>query len=219
MSLKDLANNIQKESEFHTFVKSERVIRRPLSLHHLHKDMADIIRSHKHEEARKSNVKAWMTNWFLHGQYESVNEVCNQAIDIVKSVTKNDQKGQLEKFFTFDCWGAIYKEGDYTIMHNHWPHLWSFVYYVNCPDGSAPLLFDRCIHPGKGIERVVPRTGLMVMFPGWVNHSVPKHIGEDRIVVAGNLTMNPFSHIKTLEGRGLGQWRSVYGSRGNTQRL
>ena len=69
MSLKDLANNIQKESEFHTFVKSERVIRRPLSLHHLHKDMADIIRSHKYEEERKSNVQAYMTNYFLHYQY------------------------------------------------------------------------------------------------------------------------------------------------------
>ena len=104
-------------------------------------------------------------------------------------------------------------------MHNHWPHLWSFVYYVNCPVGSAPLLFDRCIHPAKGIERVAPKTGLMVMFPGWVHHSVPPHTGEERIIVAGNLTMNPFSHIKTLENRGLGQWRSVYGSRGNTQRL
>ena len=74
MSLKSLSDNIKSESEFYTFVKLERVIRRPLSLHHLHKDMADIIRSHKHEEARMSNVKAWMTNWFLHKQYESVNE-------------------------------------------------------------------------------------------------------------------------------------------------
>ena len=69
MSLKDLANNLRTEDEFHTFVKSERVIRRPLSLHHLHKDMADIIRSHKHEEERKSNVKEFMTNYFLHQSY------------------------------------------------------------------------------------------------------------------------------------------------------
>ena len=45
------------------------------------------------------------------------------------------------------------------------------------------------------------------------------HIGDDRIVIAGNLTMNPFSHIQTLENRGLGQWRSVYGNRGNVNRL
>ena len=82
MSLKDLSNNLRTEDEFHTFTKKERVIRRPLSLHHLHKDMVDIIRSHKYEEERKSNVQAYMTNYFLHGQYESVNEVCNSAINI-----------------------------------------------------------------------------------------------------------------------------------------
>ena len=69
MSLKELSNNLQTEDEFHTFVKSERVIRRPLSLHHLHKDMADIIRSHKHEEERKSNLKGYITNFFLHKKY------------------------------------------------------------------------------------------------------------------------------------------------------
>jgi len=86
---------------------------------------------------------------------------------------------------------------------------------VNCPEGSAPLNFDKAEKP----LRVMPKTGMMVMFPGWVNHSVPAHIGDDRIVIAGNLTMNPFSHIQTLENRGLGQWRSVYGNRGNVNRL
>jgi len=28
------------------------------------------------------------------------------------------------------------------------------------------------------------------MFPGWVNHSVPKHEGKERIMVAGNLAFN-----------------------------
>ena len=55
MSLKSLADNLKSEDEFHTFVKSERVIRRTLSLQHFSQEMSDIIRSHKHEEARKSN--------------------------------------------------------------------------------------------------------------------------------------------------------------------
>ena len=81
------------------------------------------------------------------------------------------------------------------------------------------MVFDKCIHPSNGAERVAPKTGRMIMFPGWVHHSVPKHVGDDRIIVAGNLTVNPFSHLKTLENRGLGQWRSVYGNRGQTKRL
>ena len=86
MSLKELSKNLQTEDEIFTFKKKERVIRRPLSLHHLHKDMADIIRSHKHEEERKSNVQAYMTNYFLHYQYSIINKVCNKAMDIVKSL-------------------------------------------------------------------------------------------------------------------------------------
>ena len=102
MSLKELSNNLRTEDEFHTFVKKERVIRRPLSLHHLHKDMADIIRSHKYEEERKSNVKAFMTNYFLHKQHSIINDVANKAIGIIQSIQVKDQKGNLDKFFTFD---------------------------------------------------------------------------------------------------------------------
>ena len=134
MSLKDLSNNLQTEDEFHTFVKKERVIRRTLSLHHLHKDMSNIIRSHRHEEEKKSNVKAYMTNYFLHKKYELINIVCNEAIDILKSIQVKDQKGNLDKFFTFDCWGAIYQENDYTLPHTHGPAMWSWVYYIQIPN-------------------------------------------------------------------------------------
>ena len=186
MSLKDLANNIQKESEFHTFVKSERVIRRPLSLHHLHRELVNIIRSHKHEEARMSNVKAWMTNWFLHKQYESVNEVCNKAIDIVHSVTLKDQKGQLEKFFTFDCWGAIYDNKHYTQPHTHGPALWSWCYYIQIPDNAPPLYFR------EAKLKVYPKPDELIIFPGHVIHEVPKasDMNEERIILAGNIYLD-----------------------------
>ena len=38
------------------------------------------------------------------------------------------------------------------------------------------------------------------MFPGWVNHSVPKHeSSEDRIVVAGNLSWNSLDMKQKIE--------------------
>ena len=97
MSLKDLANNLRTEDEFHTFVKSERVIRRTLSLQHTHQEMSDIIRSHKYEEERKSNVQAYMTNYFLHHSYKCVSAVCDSAIEIIQSLQSKDQKGTLNK--------------------------------------------------------------------------------------------------------------------------
>ena len=187
MSLKDLANNIQKESEFHTFVKSERVIRRQLKLDIRQLEhLAYIIDSHKHEEARKSNVKAWMTNWFLHQDYPLVNTVCEKAIDIVKSVTKNDQKGQLEKFFTFDCWGAIYDQYHHTLPHTHGPALWSWCYYIQVPDNAPPLYFQ------EAKLKVYPKPDEIVIFPGHVIHEVPKasEMTEERIVIAGNIYLD-----------------------------
>ena len=54
MSLQDLSHNIQSESELHTFVKSERVIRRQLQLNIRQlEQIAYIIETHKHEEARR----------------------------------------------------------------------------------------------------------------------------------------------------------------------
>ena len=151
------------------------------------------------KQQRKTNVKAHMTDWFMQDSSQEFQWVCNRAIDLA---AKNNPH-QVD-MMAYDCWGAIYREGDRTIMHNHWPHLWSFVYYVKCPDSSAPLMFDRCIQPNGTIQRILPKTSLMVLFPGWVNHSVPEHSGKDRIIVAGNLSINPFSHIKTIEDRELG---------------
>ena len=186
MSLKDLSNNLKSEVELHTFVKKERVIRRPLSLHHLHKDMADIIRSHKHEEEKKSNVKAYMTNYFLHKQHSIVNEVCNRAIDIVKSIQQKDQKGKLDKFFTFDCWGAIYQENDYTLPHTHGPAMWSWVYYIQIPNNPPPLYFR------EAKLKVFPKPDELIMFPGHVTHEVLKasDMIEERIVLAGNIYLD-----------------------------
>ena len=92
MSLKDLANNLRTEDEVHTFVKSERGIRRTLSLQHTHQEMSDIIRSHKYEEERKSNVQAYMTNYFLHHSYKCVSAVCDSAIDIIQSLQVKTKK-------------------------------------------------------------------------------------------------------------------------------
>ena len=187
MSLKDLSNNLQQEAELHTFVKSERVIRRQLNLDIRQlEQLAYIIDTHKHEEARRSNVKAWMTNWFLHNDYPLVNTVCEKAIDIVRTVTLKDQKGTLEKFFTFDCWGAIYEQYQHTKPHTHGPALWSWCYYLQVPDNAPPLYFR------EAKLKVFPKQDEIVIFPGHVTHEVPKAnemIGE-RIILAGNIYLD-----------------------------
>ena len=177
MSLKNLSNNIQSESELHTFVKSERVIRRQLQLDIRQLEhLAYIINTHKHEEARKSNVN----------DYPLVNTVCEKAIDIIRTATIQDQKGTLEKFFTFDCWGAIYEQYHHTKPHTHGPALWSWCYYLQVPENAPPLYFR------EAKLKVYPKPDEIIIFPGHVTHEVPKAnemIGE-RIILAGNIYLD-----------------------------
>ena len=137
------------------------------------------------QQFRKTNVKAHMTSWFLQESSDEFKWISNQAIELAKENNPHDID-----MFVYDCWGAIYNEGNYTIRHNHWPHLWSFVYYVRCPENCAPLVLDGMVTQfGRMGNHFYPSDGDMIMFPGWVNHSVPKHeSSEDRIVVAGNLS-------------------------------
>ena len=184
--LKSLSDNIQSEQDFHIFKKKERVIRRTLGFQHLHKQMSDIIRSHKYEEERKSNVQAYMTDWFLHQKYSIINDVCNSAIDVIKSLQVKDQKGSLDQFFPFDCWGAIYNLDDFTKPHTHGPALWSWVYYIQVPNNAPPLYFR------EADLRVFPKQDELIMFPGHVLHEVPIAEGmvDERIILAGNIYLD-----------------------------
>ncbi len=59
-----------------------------------------------------------------------------------------------------------------------------------CPENCAPLVLDGMVTQfGRMGNHFYPSDGDMIMFPGWVNHSVPKHeSSSDRVVVAGNLS-------------------------------
>ena len=83
-----------------------------------------------------------------------------------------------------DLWGQVYNEGDYQISHSHLPSHVSFVYYVNTPKGSSPLVFAQS---GK---KVKAESGKMVIFPGSIYHHVPKNKCEGRSVIAGNFYYN-----------------------------
>ena len=83
-------------------------------------------------------------------------------------------------------WITKYEKGDYTLPHHHYPSVWSFVYFVTAPKGSSPLVF-----PTSG-KRIKAEDGKVVVFPGHVEHSVPKNKCDGRMVVAGNV-MYPYS--------------------------
>ena len=159
----------------------------PIYIENLHRHDNELFEKQIRElgdaQHRKSNVKADMTEWLLT-EYESFRGL---GIDIVVNHLPNLNRptidGSVFDWVIMALWGNVYHKGDYTDSHDHMPAPYSFTYYVKAPDGSAPLIFD-----DLG-ETWYPKEGDLVLFPGYVKHSVPKHtIDENRISIAGNIT-------------------------------
>ena len=142
--------------------------------------LAEKIRAQGDLQYRKTNVQADMTKWtmFKDPDFE---KIINFAIDVVKAGLDLPNLGE---YVVTDCWGALYKKGDSCNAHAHHPAIWSFTYYVDATPEDSPLVF-----PTSG-NAIYLNSGLMVVFPGWVTHSVPEQKNDrERIVVAGNLTI------------------------------
>jgi uncharacterized protein (TIGR02466 family) len=102
------------------------------------------------------------------------------------------------------AWININEAGDYNAQHVHLPSTWSGVYYVETgavPEGARPHSGHLELHDprGPGIDgpgaafghqsRIVvpPEPGLLVIFPGYLAHSVHPYAGTTpRISVAFN---------------------------------
>ena len=79
-------------------------------------------------------------------------------------------------------WAAHYTDADSAKPHVHGASCISWVYYLQVDDSAADLVFETFD------LRVKPRTGLLVMFPGWVRHGVA--VGGPRTILAGNVIVS-----------------------------
>ena len=155
-----------------------------------HYPFADKLNPKLHEiilqQAVNRDMGATMTAWKAGFHIKEFNLIGDWAFNIVKNF--NEVGTAFDDIFELhlkDMWGQYYKRGDYQITHHHNPHYWSFVYFVKAPKGSAPLVFT------ESNKKVIPKSGIMVVFPGWVWHHVPKHrCDEIRSVISGNFIYN-----------------------------
>lgn len=146
------------------------------------------------EQKRKTNVKADMTSWFMHETDKDFGAIADKAIELAHA---NSPLPVHLEMSTYDCWGAVYKRGDWSKNHNHWPYVWSWVYNVECCDNCSPLVFN-----DTNAYSLAPKVGRLTMFPGWIKHSVPAHqCDHDRIIVAGNISEDPHSIISKRNNR------------------
>ena len=139
--------------------------------------------SNKAEYSRERNncISAEMTG------YRISSKSIDLVLDWIDQLVYNDwgYERQSYKMDILDAWFVRYDKGNQTISHHHRLNILSFVYFVDCPKGSSPLVFSTS---GK---RIKAEEGKLVLFPGNLLHHVPKNGSKGRLVLAGNIFFSP----------------------------
>ena len=130
-----------------------------------------------------------------HSSYQTssphIDKVSEWVIRILRETYPHLMSPHL-KLVRHSSWFSGYDIGEYATLHAHLPRSYSYVYYVQCPRGSSPLVF-----PTSG-KKIKAEEGRVVIFPGHVHHCVPKNKCVGRIALAGNLTTVDSVDIKNI---------------------
>jgi uncharacterized protein (TIGR02466 family) len=166
-----------------------------------------------------SNVGGWHSH-NLAGRPEACFRNLLQCIvtrvrETVESLAKEKGHGLPTMRVGAHAWAMVMRNGDYTIPHDHSEVHWATVYYADAGDadelahpasGLLALLDPR--HGGRpmpGLENllgttftVLPRTGRLVVFPGWLTHYVHVYRGHrPRVSISCNVVFEPASPLAT----------------------
>tara|TARA_B100000427_G_scaffold213253_1_gene177858 strand:+ start:963 stop:1502 length:540 start_codon:yes stop_codon:yes gene_type:complete len=147
----------------------------------LNKKIMEEIKELEFINSYKTNVHAQMTEW------DTFSPILNQLREWVRSTIFNKFiiKDPDLRIHIQNLWVARYNKGDYTWRHNHKSSWMSYVYFVKCPKGSSPLIFNNSFIPSFGKE-IKAEEGKLLIFPGILDHWVPKNKCDNRVVIAGN---------------------------------
>lgn len=129
-----------------------------------------------------TNVKALMTSYHIYEDSDIFDNLFNIIIKSINICPWVDPNNSIRYA---SAWGAVYKENEETVPHNHGNTLVSFVLYLQTDQTSSPLK----IHTSPEII-IYPKVNDLIMFRGHIKHSVPPQptiIDKDRIVLAGNI--------------------------------
>lgn len=159
-----------------------------------------------------SNVGGWQSqpdlmSWQVP-ELERFNQWINQAFGAV--MAREFGTTEFKTRYSVMGWANVNEYGDYNRTHIHSNYHWSGVYYVEIgqpnpslmPNGAIEFLDPRPAigvfdFPGitaTGTWTIHPETGLMLLFPSWLRHSVLPYFGEGtRITIAFNLRVAELS--------------------------
>jgi len=148
-------------------------------------ELVPVLEEYPDLQDRGTNVKAVMTDWDFDLVPKSL-QIKKFKLYLTNTITKEFEYhlvGQSQPPIKLvDFWANVYREGDYTESHNHWPFSeFSFAYFLKSEWYYSPLVFT-----DSGV-RIRPKAGKFVIFNSLIKHHVPKHrFKKSRITLSGN---------------------------------
>jgi uncharacterized protein (TIGR02466 family) len=156
----------------------------------------------------KSNQGGWQSpTEFFRWEGAAVATLARYARRAVEVATSRIIPQNIKMEFHLSSWAAVNRKGHYNTTHVHPMATWSGVYYVDPGDEPADELGAAIefSHPISGsvmsffpgvlpsARLVRPQAGMMILFPGYLQHSVRIYQGErPRVCVPFN------AHTRTL---------------------
>jgi uncharacterized protein (TIGR02466 family) len=170
---------------------------------------AVILDQHKLDAGLKlSNRGGWQSKRnFRSWAGDAGNRIVEHALALANSSTGHRQDRAAPQW-TVDVWANVSRSGAFNMPHIHGGSFWSAVYYVRAGEGAGGqlVLHDprmpglRMHAPGLRFKdtgpdvraEIQPKSGMMILFPAWLSHSVEPWEGEGhRISVAMNIRAAP----------------------------
>ena len=155
---------------------------------------------------RKSNVNGWHSNEF-NLQDEKLKKFLNSLTPKIHEATLDmgwDITNQLVKITSM--WSIINKKNSFNERHHHGNSALSAAYYVQADENAGDIVFYdprnafTFSHPSSTkvndlnaqIKSIRPKSGNLVLFPSYLDHSVnPSKSEKDRIVISFNVSLIP----------------------------
>lgn len=153
------------------------------------------------EGVNKSNRGGWQSESTLFSQtgFQSLAETLSQIVRFCL----NEMSPGFKFSYSMNAWANINLPGSYNSPHIHAPALLSVVYYLKVPENSGAIYFrdpragavlsgfrgakNNCPPNCSADAKIMPREGLVLVFPAWLEHGVEDHHGiGTRISIAAN---------------------------------
>ena len=142
-----------------------------------------------------SNVGGWQSD-----NQDMSRDFIDWSIELDKAVKSCCTQSGLPPLKLYNLWFNVNGKADYNSIHNHHGSIISGVYYVDVPSDCGNIEFYRdddseyylpLLEKYNAFTKqkhvIEPTPGMLVLFPGWVKHSVqPNKSPSDRVSISFN---------------------------------